>query len=97
LLAHVADSHFYEHSRFEECIRLHNWIAEDAKARGVELTVHAGDVYERKSTPLERQAAAAWFQLMAALGPVVVARGNHDAIDDLPLLERLETLHPIEV
>lgn len=97
LIALVADSHFDERSRFEECIRLHDWIAEDAKSRGVELTLHAGDVYERKSTPLERQAAAAWFQKMAVLGPVVVARGNHDAIDDLPLLERLETDNPIDV
>jgi exonuclease SbcD len=96
-IAIVADSHFDEHSRFEECVRLHDWIAEDAAGRGVTLTLHAGDVYERKSTPRERQAAASWFQRMARLGPVVVARGNHDAIDDLPLLERLESEHRIEV
>jgi exonuclease SbcD len=96
-VALVADSHFDEHSRFEECIRLHDWIADDAAARGVTLTLHAGDVYEKKSSPLERQAAAAWFQRMATLGVVVVGRGNHDAIDDLPLLERLETDHPIDV
>jgi exonuclease SbcD len=96
-VALVADSHFDQHSRFDECIRLHNWIADDAAARGVTLTLHAGDVYERKSTPLERQAAAAWFQRMADLGSVFVARGNHDALDDLPLLERLETRHSIRV
>jgi exonuclease SbcD len=96
-VALVADSHFDQHSRFDECIRLHDWIADDAAARGVTLTLHAGDVYERKSTPLERQAAAAWFQRMADLGSVFVARGNHDALDDLPLLERLETRHAIRV
>lgn len=97
LIALVADSHYDERSRFAECIRLHNWIAEDAKARGVTLTLHAGDLYERKSTPLERQAAAAWVQQMAALGPFVIGRGNHDAVDDLPLLEKLETTHPVFV
>lgn len=96
-LACVADSHFDQLSRFEECIRLHDWIAEDAEARGVDGTLHAGDVYERKSTPDERIAAARWFQRMARLGPVVVDRGNHDAIGDLPLLERLEAKHPISV
>lgn len=93
----VADSHFDEHSRFDECVRLHTWIAEDADARGVTLTLHAGDVYERKSTPRERLAAAAWIQRMATLGPVVVARGNHDAVDDLPLLAELETAHRVRV
>lgn len=96
-VAVVADSHWDEHSRFEECKRLHAWIFEDAEARGVDLTLHTGDVYERKSTPLEREAAADWFQHMATLGPVVVVRGNHDAIDDLPLLERLDALHSIHV
>lgn len=96
-IAVVADSHFDEHSRFEECKRLHAWIHDDARERGVELTLHTGDVYERKSSPLERAAAASWFQSMALLGPVVVVRGNHDAVDDLPLLERLDALHPIHV
>lgn len=96
-IAVVADSHFDLHSRFEECIRLHNWIAQDAARRGVQATIHTGDVYERKSNPLEREAAAAWFQLMAALGPVAIIRGNHDAVDDLPLLERLDARHPITV
>jgi exonuclease SbcD len=96
-IAVIADSHFDEAKRFDECIRLHTWIARDAMARGVDLVLHAGDVYERKSTPLEREAAAAWFQGMAEIAPVVIVRGNHDAVDDLPLLERLEARHPIRV
>lgn len=90
-IAHVADSHFFELSRFEECIRLHDWIAEDARQRGCSAWVHSGDLYERKSTPRERDAAAAWVQKMSRCGPGVLVRGNHDALDDLPLLERLDT------
>lgn len=93
----IADSHFDQHSRFEECIRLHEWIRADAAARDVDLVLHSGDVYERKSTPLEREAVAEWVQGMAAIAPVVIVRGNHDALGDLPLLERLEAPHKITV
>lgn len=96
-IAIIADSHFDQHSRFDECVRVHGWIAQDCADRGVDLVLHSGDVYERKSTPLEREAAAAWFQQLALIAPVVVVRGNHDALDDLPLLERLETANPITV
>jgi exonuclease SbcD len=96
-IAIIADSHFDQHSRFEECVRVHQWIAQDIAERRVDLVLHSGDVYERKSTPIEREAAAAWFQSLALTAPVVVVRGNHDALDDLPLLERLETANPITV
>ena len=96
-VAVIADSHFDEHSRFEECVRLHGWIADDLRARRVDAVVHTGDVYERKSTPLERQAVADWVRRVAAVAPVLVVRGNHDAVDDLPLLERLATDHQVIV
>lgn len=96
-IAIIADSHFDQHSRFDECVRVHQWIAQDCADRKVDLVLHSGDVYERKSTPLERAAAAEFFQQLALTAPVVVVRGNHDSLDDLPLLERLETAHPITV
>ena len=96
-VAIIADSHFCETSRFDECVRLHQWIAEDARKRGVDLVLHAGDLYERRSTPTERAAAATWVQAMADLAPVLMVRGNHDALGDLPLLERLKTKHPVFV
>jgi DNA repair exonuclease SbcCD nuclease subunit len=96
-VAIIADSHFDEHSRFDECVRVHRWIAEDIAKRGVDLVLHSGDVYERKSTPKERMAAADFFRACAEVAPVIIARGNHDAIGDLPLLERLETRFGIEV
>lgn len=96
-VAVIADSHFDEHSRFEECVRLHGWIADDLRARRVDAVVHTGDVYERKSTPLERQAVADWVRRVASVAPVLVVRGNHDAVDDLPLLERLATEHRVIV
>lgn len=97
LIANIADLHIDEHSRFDECVRVLDWIADDCARRGVAALLCAGDVYERKSTPRERKAAADFFQRVAEHCPVVIVRGNHDAIGDLPLLERLETEHPIRV
>ncbi len=96
-VAIVADSHFEEAKRFEECQRLHAWIAEDAKARGVDLVLHSGDLFERKSSPRERLAAFAWVQSMAEIAPFVIVRGNHDAVDDLQALALLDSYHPITV
>lgn len=96
-IAIIADSHFDQGSRFEECVRVHDWIAQDVASRGVDLVLHSGDVYEKKSTPIEREAVARWAQAIALTAPFVLVRGNHDALDDLPLLERLETAHPIRV
>ena len=53
-VAILADSHFDEHSRFAECVRVHDWIADDIAARDVDLVLHAGDLYYRKSSPPER-------------------------------------------
>lgn len=96
-VAIIADSHFDEASRFEECIRIHDWIADECKRRDVDLVLHSGDVYERKSTPKEREAVARWVQRITQTAPIVIVRGNHDALGDLPLLERLETDHTVEV
>ena len=96
-VAVVADSHFDESSRFEECVRLHDWMATDIAARGVDLVLHAGDVYERRSTPRERAAVADWLRRVADVAPVLLVRGNHDALGDLPLMSRLRARHPIVV
>ena len=97
VVAVVADSHFDEASRFEECQRLHAWIADDMAARGVDVVLHGGDLYERRSTPAERRAASDWLRVVADRCPVVIVRGNHDALGDLPLLAKLRTKHPIRV
>jgi len=96
-LAIVADSHFDHASRFEECVRVHDWIADDLAARGVNLVLHSGDVYERRSTPEERRAVAAWAQRVTKRTPMIIVRGNHDQPGDLSLLERLETEHELRV
>lgn len=95
----IADSHFFDapSGRFEECIRVHNWIAQDIAARNVDAILHSGDVFERKSSPNERVVVAHWLQELAEHAPVLVVRGNHDAPLDLSIFGRLEGKHPITV
>ncbi len=93
----IADSHFDSGSRFEECIRIHDWIADDIAARGVDVVLHAGDVFERKSNPDERRAVAAWIQRVTEHAPLVIVRGNHDAPRDLSIFAKLETQYPVIV
>lgn len=93
----IADSHFHFGLRWEECVRVHDWIVRDGAERGVELWLHAGDIYERASTPDERRAVAAWVQRATDVAPMVLVRGNHDAPRDLEILARLETRFPVIV
>lgn len=90
-VAIISDSHFDTSSRWEECVRIHDWIADDIKKRGVHLLLHAGDIFERKSNPQERIAVALWLQKVAEDCPVVMVKGNHDALGDIEIFNRLET------
>lgn len=94
----TADSHWDESSpRWPECQRIHGWIADQVEQRKPDVFLHAGDLYERRSTPRERQGAAAWLMRIADVCPVVMVRGNHDAVFDLDILRCLRTRHPIIV
>lgn len=97
LLAVIADSHFDETSRFDECVRLHDWIADDLAERGVDLVLHCGDVLERRSTVRERAAIAAWLRKVGKCAPIVIVRGNHDPVGDLAIFAKLRTQNPIVV
>lgn len=94
-IAFVTDQHYDVHSRFEETVRIHKWIAADAAARGCTLTLLGGDMFERKSVPEERNAAGDWLLSMAELGPVVGVYGNHEIAGDLDLYNLLEAPHPV--
>lgn len=93
----VADHHFDVHSRWAEALRVHAWIADLVEQERPDVLVSGGDLYERASTPLERDAVATWLTRIAEICPVVIAKGNHDRALDLALLGRLSTRHPIIV
>jgi hypothetical protein len=91
------DHHWDEDRRFDECRRVHAFTVDLAREREVDLFLSGGDVYERASTPTEREAVAEWLTAMADVCPVVISKGNHDRRLDCALLARLRTKHPILV
>jgi exonuclease SbcD len=93
----LGDSHFEDGPRFSECVRIHEWIAELVEQERPDLVLHGGDVYDRASTPLERMAASAFFQRIANVCPVAIAKGNHDRTRDLAILSRLRAPFMINV
>lgn len=97
LILATGDNHFARGPRWAECLRVHDWIAGEVERRAPDLFLCAGDLYERASTPEERDAAARWLTRIARVCPVVVVRGNHDKAGDVELLGRLDTYHPIVV
>jgi DNA repair exonuclease SbcCD nuclease subunit len=97
MLMASGDHHFVEHLRFEECIRVHCWIAEQvAKERPV-CFLSGGDIYERASTPTERMRVSDFLCAVAETCPVLITKGNHDRALDCALLGRLQSKHPITV
>jgi DNA repair exonuclease SbcCD nuclease subunit len=93
----TGDDHFDAHSRFAECIRVHAWMVDVARDAKIDLFLDGGDVYERASTAIERQAVADWLTPMAEVAHCLLVRGNHDIPHDVSLMRRLRTKHPIIV
>lgn len=93
----TGDDHFDQHSRFEECIRVHDWMVDVARDAQIDLFLDGGDIYERKSSVAERKAVAEWLTPMAEVAPCLLVRGNHDEIGDVAYVRRLRTKHPITV
>lgn len=97
----IADSHFKAAAggRFEECVRVHDKIAQDIHlmSPAPDLVLHAGDVFDTKSTPDERRAVAAWIAKVTEVAPMLLVKGNHDAPRDLTIFEKLHTQHEVVV
>lgn len=86
---HLSDLHIYlSGPRAEECRRVIDWIAANARETKPDAIIVSGDVYERRSTPPERLYLAAFLQVLADIAPVYVIAGNHDDRDDLRLFQK---------
>lgn len=83
----VADSQVDERSRLEEHDRVMAFLCHRARETEPVAILHAGDVYERRATEIERRSVYDWIDdcLPAA---VVIAAGNHDAIGEVDEVER---------
>jgi exonuclease SbcD len=96
-VAHIADSHFDERRRLDDNVAVHRAFLDQVRDAGVDLIVHAGDFFERRSSVAERNALAEFLTQAAEIAPVVGVRGNHDAPGDLDVFTRLETEHGVAI
>lgn len=83
--------------RSDECCRILDWIADRADALRPDVVLCPGDVYDTASTPMDRLIASTFFLRLADVCPVIIIRGNHDQVNDLQLLGKLKSKHPITV
>ena len=101
-LSLLSDLHFSKHIRWDECLAVHDFIANDIARRadtgeGPDLIVCAGDLTDGATRPDERNALAAFVMKLASIATVVIAYGNHETPGDLDFLQHLRTPNPILV
>lgn len=102
IVAHTGDLHITEKpgpgaATLDEQTGILDWIGNDAHKAGAEAMLVAGDIFDKASTPAERNAAIDVFARWAELFPVVVAYGNHDRPGDLNFLRFAERDFPVKV
>lgn len=94
----TGDLHCDESSRFSEWKRVvGGWFVEQVRKEKPDFVAIPGDLYDRRSVPVERQAMAEMLVACADVCPVGIAKGNHDVPVDLEILARLKAKHPILV
>lgn len=101
-ILHIGDTHLQAaHPRHADRLAALDQILEHARtlaeADQLAAIVWPGDLFHVKSTIEDRNALAPRVQAFAALAPVVVVAGNHDAPGDLDILPRLQALYAIRV
>lgn len=96
-IAHISDSHFDERGRLDDVVKVHEAFCAAAAAAGVDLIVHGGDWFERRSTARERLEVAQLLLRLAEVAPVFGVKGNHDQPGDLELFNYLATDQRVEI
>jgi exonuclease SbcD len=96
-IGHTSDLHIDERGRLEDVMAVLDAFLEQAEAAEVDLIVVAGDHFERRSTPAERNVLAGFLQQASAIAPVVCVKGNHDAEEDLSIFSRLEMVNDVRI
>lgn len=89
-LVAVGDIHLRAGEHLDDVLRCLDYAAEVADERDAHGVLIAGDVFEGKSTPVERAAFGRFLERIAASRPVVIIKGNHDQAEDLAVFDPYE-------
>jgi DNA repair exonuclease SbcCD nuclease subunit len=96
-IVHVGDVHL-QHGHPRNALRLQSLdqiVIEQRDAAALWLI--PGDLFHQRSVAEDRNALAERLLIMAAVAPIVMVRGNHDAPNDLDIFARLQGRWPIHV
>jgi len=96
-VACIGDSHFDEKNRLDDNVAVHRAFVEQAREAQVDVILHGGDFFERRSTPAERNALSEFLIHASSVAPVFGCKGNHDAEDDLDVFNFLDTANPMHL
>src|SRR5947207_9080036 len=98
-IAGTGDLHLDENNRFDETVKVMDWLRRDIAEFKPSVILIGGDsapVSVRRMTPRERNKLAHWYQELAGYAPVVVIPGNHDNDpEDVHIFRELRSHHPI--
>lgn len=99
VVVHIGDVHLqHGHPRNADRLQALDQIVNETIAReDLALVLIPGDLFHQKSTPDDRNALAARLLRLANVAPVLMVRGNHDAVGDLEIFARLQARWPIMV
>lgn len=101
----IGDLHLAPGPRNTDRLAALKFVIDDAMATIADALTDAhisawlvcGDLNDAKMSIDDRNALIEYFEIMAAVAPVVVVKGNHDFDGDLDFLAHLDTKYPIEV
>jgi exonuclease SbcD len=96
-IAHIADLHADERGRLQDLGQVLDAFLDQARTAAVHLVIVAGDLFERRSLPTERNVIAEFLRRAADIAPVWGCKGNHDAEGDLQIFNRLRTRYQLEI
>lgn len=99
LFVHIGDIHLAHHSsrNADRLQALDQIIRENEGCDFLSAWLIPGDVFDAKSSIDDRNTWASFLTRMGAVAPIVKVRGNHDAVGDLQIFQRLKTRWPVYV
>lgn len=92
----TGDGQIDQHSRLDEWKRVHAFIAEHVERTFPDVYLDSGDVYERRSTETERRCVREHLARVAAVCPIIVAGGNHEAPGEVEELNEIPGVRAFE-
>jgi len=96
-IALISDQHISRSSRWEEGLRILDWIASELDERRPDVICLGGDMFDARPTAEEWMAAARWLMRLADVAPVFGVYGNHDVPMSMSVFPHLNTRYPIVI